>query len=255
MPEIDDDVRSSWEPETTGFAPHFRGVVRDASFQFNNRYKDGEVCLLELLVEPCDEDKDQFGEYLEDGCTSIWYGCGKGWEPADKGATAQHDSGRARRFAKGTNIATLMTYSQELEGLGEELMKRGRADQANVWVGLDLTFELVEFNSKSRDGDDITWTVRLPVEYHGVAGETEAKVAKKAPAKKAAPKPAADEGEDEGTTYNLPAKIRGQLKALAATAETHDDFMESAFAEYPDMGDDAETAVADEEFYLSLKAG
>ena len=78
--------------------------------------------------------------------------------------------------------------------------------------------------------------------------------AKKAPAKKAPAKKAEEAGEDEGDTYALSPKVKGQLRAIAARVGDHDEFMEAAFAEVT-LDDDGETAVADEEFYLSLKAG
>ena len=62
------------------------------------------------------------------------------------------------------------------------------------------------------------------------------------------------EDEGEGATHTLPAKLRGQLKAIANVADDHDSFMEQAFAELT-LDDDAEAAVADEDFYNSLKAG
>lgn len=255
---VSEDVRASYEAASGGFAAEFRGTVREASFRFDNNYKGGDVCLLELLVEPCDEDIEQFGEYLEDGLTSIWYGCGKGWEPADKGATAQHESGKPRKFTKGTNISTLLTHAIEVDGVGDVLMQRGPANQAGIWLGLDLDFELTEFASKNRDGEPIEWTVRLPVEFHGVdeGAEKPKPAAKKAPAKKAAPAKVEADTEDEGTSYDLPAKLRGLLKAIAVNADDHDAFMEAAFAQVADQLDSTgELAVADEDFYLTLKAG
>ena len=253
---VSDDIRASYEAGSTGFVPVFDGTVKDAVFRTDNGYRDGEIAFLELSIEPSEDDAAEFGEYLEDGMTTVRYACGKGWDPADKGATVQHESGRPRKFNNGTNIITLINAALALDGVGEVLMERGPATQANIWLGMKFTFENTEFTRKDKDGDEFTWTVRLPVAYHGLDGETAAKpAAKKAPAKKAAPaKPAEVEADDDGEIHVLTPKLRGQLKAIAASADDHDAFMEQAFAELT-LDDDAEAAVADEDFYTSLKAG
>lgn len=250
---VSDDIRASYEGASTGFVPVFDGTIKDAVFRTDNGYRDGEIAFLELFIEPSEDDAAEFGKYLEDGMTTVRYACGKGWDPADKGATVQHESGRAKKFTNGTNIITLINAALALDGVGEVLMERGPATQADIWNGLKFTFENTEFTRKDKDGDEFTWSVRLPVAFHGVEGDAEAKpAAKKAPAKKA---PAAKvETADEAEGHTLPAKLRGQLKAIAASADDHDSFMEEAFATL-ELDDDAEAAVADEDFYLSLKAG
>ncbi len=249
---VSDDIRASYMGASTGFVPVFDGTIKDAVFRTDNGYRDGEIAFLELFIEPSEDDAAEFGEYLEDGMTTVRYACGKGWDPADKGATVQHESGRQRKFTNGTNIITLINAALELDGVADVLMERGPATQANIWHGLKFTFENTEFTRKDKDGDEFTWTVRLPTAFHGVEGEVKAAPAKKAPAKKAAP--AKVEAADEAEGHTLPAKLRGQLKAIAASADDHDSFMEEAFATL-ELDDAAEGAVADEDFYLSLKAG
>lgn len=253
---VSDDIRSSYETTDGGFVPEFDGTVREAIFTYKNEYQGGEACLLELMVEPSEDDAPEFGEYLEDGLFSIIYTCGKGWEPADKGATVQHESGQRRKFASQSGMGLLVNHALELEGVEKVLMERGPATQADVWIGLKFRFEDKKFTSKNRDGDPIEWTRRLPVEFHGVdEGEQESKpAAKKAPAKKAPAKKAEPVETDEDEGYALSPKVKGQLRAIAARVGDHDEFMEAAFAEVT-LDDDGETAVADEEFYLSLKAG
>jgi len=256
---VSDDIRNSYQTSDGGFVPEFDGVVREATFCFKNEYQNGEACLLELLVEPSEEDAPEFGDYLEDGLFSIIYTCGKGWEPADKGATAQHESGRARKFNSGSGMGLLLNSALELDGVEDVLMERGPATQADVWVGMKFRIEDKVFEGKNNDGEKFTYTRRLPTEFHGVdeGAEKPKPAAKKAPAKKAAPaKAAVEESEDEGTSYDLPAKLRGLLKAIAVNADDHDAFMEAAFAQVADQLDSTgELAVADEDFYLTLKAG
>lgn len=250
---VSDDIRASYEGASTGFVPVFDGTVKDAVFRTDNGYRDGEIAFLELFIEPSEDDAAEFGEYLEDGMTTVRYACGKGWEPADKGATVQHESGRQKKFTNGTNIITLINAALELDGVGDVLMQRGPATQADIWLGLSFTFETVEFTRKDRDGDEFTWSVRLPTAFHGVEGVEEKAPAKKAPAKKA-PAAKAAPAEDDGDVHALTPKLKGQLKAIAASADDHDSFMEQAFATL-ELDDAAEGAVADESFYLSLKAG
>ena len=209
-------------------------------------------------MEPSEEDAPEFGDYLEDGLFSIIYTCGKGWEPADKGASCQHESGRARKFNSGSGMGLLMNHALELDGVADLLMERGLPTDANVWIGLKFRIEEVAFEGKDKDGTKFTYTRRLPTEFHGVdEGEKAKPAAKKAPAKKAAPAKVEEiADEDEGTSYDLPAKLRGLLKAIAVNADDHDAFMEAAFAQVADQLDSTgELAVADEDFYLTLKAG
>jgi hypothetical protein len=246
---ISQDIESSYELSDGGFVPEFDGIIREATFCFDNSYNNGETAVLEVLVEPSAEDAPEFGDYLEDGLYRILYPCGKGWEPADKGATVQHDSGRARRFGAQSGIGLLLSHALGIDGVADVLKSRGPATQASIWIGLNFRFLDKQFSYEA-NGETRTYNRRLPVEFHGTDEGAKA-TAKKAPAKKAPAKPAADDGEGDG----LSPKLRGQLRAIAAKTEDHDSFMEAAFAEIPDMGDDAEASVADESFYLSLKAG
>jgi len=257
---VSDDVRESWETSDGGFVPEFDGVIRKALFTYKNEYQNGEACVLELLIEPCEDDAIEFGDALDDdGLYSEIYLVGKGFEPADKGAKVQHESGRKRKFPSRSKMGLLMNHAVDLDGLGDELMGRGTAYEAKVWEGLDLHFEQVEFSYNDRDGDKVTYNVRLPTAFNGADGDEPTKPAKKAPAKKAPAKKAApveseESEESDAPTHKLPPKLRGQLKAIAANAEDHDAFMEAAFAELT-LDDDAEAAVADEDFFLSIKAG
>lgn len=254
---VTDEVRDSYTTVEGGFVPEFDGTVKSAIFTFDNSYQNGEACLLELLVEPSPEDAPEFGDYLDDdGYYRIIYPCGKGWEPADKGQTAQHESGRTRRWQNQSGMGLLVNSAVELDGVADILQSRGPSTQADVWVGLKFRFEDKQFSGKNRDGDEITWSRRLPVEFHGVEGEGEKAAAKKAPAKKAPAKKAEAEDGDEGETGpSISPAVRGKLRAIAVKSDDHDTFMENAFAELPDMGDEAENAIADEAFFQSLKAG
>lgn len=256
---VTDEVKDSYELSSGGFVPEFDAVVREAQFTYDNGYMNGEACLLELLVEPSEDDAPEFGDYLEDGLYRIIYPCGKGFEPADKGATVQHESGRPKRFNTSSGIGLLVAAALECDGVADVLMERGPSTQADIWVGLNFRWVDKEFSRTDKDGETLTWTRRLPVEFYGVDGEAEAKpVAKKAPAKKAPAKkaPAKAEAADEDEGYTVPAALKGKLRAIAAREdiEDHDAFMEAAFAEL-DIPEEAEDAVADEEFFLSLKAG
>lgn len=252
---VTDEVKDSYELSSGGFVPEFDGVVREAQFTFDNSYMNGEACLLELLVEPSEDDAPEFGDYLEDGLYRIIYPCGKGFEPADKGATVQHESGRPRRFNTSSGIGLLVAAALECEGVADVLMERGPSTQADIWVGLNFHWLDKEFSRTDKNGDEITWTRRLPVEFHGVDGAEEKKApAKKAPAKKA-PAKQVEQAEDEaGEEFTVPAALKGKLKAIANTADDHDAFMEAAFSTL-DIPAEHEDAVASEAFFLSLKAG
>lgn len=260
---FDEDIESSWETDEGGFEP-FDGTIIQAEFGYDNTYGDGEPALLILTVKA--DDPELFED--NDGETRLLYPIGKGWEPADGGATCQHETGRPRKFHVLSGVGALVNAAAQLDGVLDILKSRGPATQANVWEGLRFTFEDVKFSRTDKDGETIEWTRRLPVAFLGVEGEEaeETKPAKKSAkkaatkksaAKKSEPEPAdadTDDGDAEDSdTPELDAKTRGKLKAIAARVDDHDEFMETAFAEL-DLDDLAEELVADEEFYQGLKA-
>lgn len=259
---FDDEIESSYELDEGGFVQRFTGTVRSARFGFNSSYNDGETCLLEFLVEPSEDDADEFGEGAldEDGLYTVLYSVGDKFEDAEGGATVVHESGRARRFNKRSGIGELLNAAAELDGLLGTLKGRGPATQADIWVGLTFTFDNVAFSFTNKDDEEVTYTRLLPVEFVGEDGaETKKAPAKKAPAKKApAKKPAAKkaepEPEDDGDASPLDAlsaKVRGQLKKLAQDADDHDAFMETAYATL-DVDDALEAVITDEDAYTEL---
>lgn len=265
---FDEEVESSYELSSGGLVEEFTGEVVAAAFGFDASYNE-DTCILELLVRPSEEDAEEFTEAMldEDGNYRMIFPVGDKWEDTDRGAGVQHESGKTRKFGKGSGIGLLLEHALELDGVGDVLKGRGPATQADIWVGLTFRWEDKEFTWTDRDGDDHTYTRMLPVEF--IDGGEAKKPAKKAPAKKAPAKKApakrgaakkaaddepADDAADEATdaeTFDIPAKLRGQLKKLAVAADDHDDFMEQAFATL-DLDGDAETAVGEESFYESL---
>ena len=260
---FDEEIESSYELSEGGFVEEFTGTVKSAQFGFRSTYNDGETCLLELLVEPTEEDAAEFHEEAldEDGLYSVLYSVGNKFEDADGGKAVVHESGRARRFNKRSGIGELLAHALPLEGLADVLKKRGPATQADIWVGLTFRFDNVSFSFKNRDDEDVEYTRLLPVEFLGEGEAPAAKKAaskkapaKKAPAKKAAAEPEADDDlADDDPIAALTAKVRGQLTKIAKGADDHDSFMEEAYATV-DVDDAAEAVITSESAYETLSA-
>lgn len=206
----------------------------EATFTYNQEYS-ADAVVLDLTWQPWDGTDDD-GEAKHQ-----LYSVGKKWEPANEGASVQHESGKRQMFNNQTNIGKLIHSYLEARGDGDvaEGMKAvisegGEPDQAEFWIGLDVTLKSIPY--KTQNGKDAsTFGVG---EYHGRVGEQKAKggskgkLAEKPAGKPATAKPAAKaadvDGED-GWKEHLGMPLYLKLTKLAKGADDHDDFMSKAF--------------------------
>lgn len=231
------DEFNSWET-STGLLDEYTGEVIDAHFGYKEEYQNGEALLLFLEIQTGDP------EIGEGGILTEQWPVGKGWETGDKGKTATHESGKPKKFNGNSGIGVLIDSIRDAGGIAV-LAKKGEANEAASYVGLNATFTRKEYKN-TINGDEVKWARMLVSEIH------QGKADKKAEAK--VEEPAAD-AEKSGTDHKVPAALKIKLKKLAGECDDHDTFVERAFGEIDgvDGVQAVEDAVGDENFYASLK--
>lgn len=203
-------------------------TIDDVTFKYTD-YNNGETLVAVFTLRADD------GEEAEQ-----WFPCGKGWEPANKGKEARHESGKAGKQFNKNSAYGKFCDSALAAGAGPTLYERGPATNAEVWAGLKFHVEAVT-EKFTINGDEREATRIIATSFLGVEGDD--KATKKAGTKSEKKDEAkAESNGDGGVTGPLKAK----LSALAKQHDTHDAFMEAAFGVDGVMGDSAaEEAVMD----------
>lgn len=214
-----------------GLPDKYGGVIEEAYVAYNPEYQDGKIALLHLVTMTDDP------EIGEAGRTTALYTLGKGWEPAEGGKSAVHESGKKRKLNANSGVALL---TQAALDIGVNLRERGLPWESKTWTGLDFEWERKEFSFKNDEGKEQTYGRMLPVALRGQAGTgtppqaAAAAAPPTAPAAQAAPAPTPSTPEPTQTTNGA---IDGMTKVgliklakeVKANGGTHDQFMERAF--------------------------
>jgi hypothetical protein len=210
--------------------------------EFTNRLDSFDPTKLELHLT-VRVDGDDGGEQV------VYFGCGGGWETVDGGKTAQREDGQARNFHASTKVGEFWKGLVHVmaddptadKAIRAHVAKNGGPTRAAMWKGLRVH---VAREERKGGGDISDFEVLVIDGFNGIAGGggkaagATKKAAKKAAGatKKAAPAAAADGG--------LTDAIRSTLDGIADKAESHDAFMETAFAEVPEASTDDEVKAA-----------
>jgi len=239
---------------TSGMLDGYTGQIVDAQFGFKPDYQNGQALLLMIDVNTGDP------EIGEGGIVSEQYPVGKGWDTNDGGQTAVHESGKEKNFNNASGIGLLLNSIIDAGGLpilqGTGLLPH----QAKCWIGGSYTFERKEFSGKMQDGKERTWNRMLVTDLAGTAPATAPQAPAAAPV--AAPAPAAPSTPASapaaaGTPgeHAVPVVVKAKLKTIALAADTHDAFIEAAFAQVAEaMTDPAiEAAIGDAAWFAALK--
>lgn len=209
---------SVWDSPTeeSVFGPEtpFEGVVKEAKFYTDPRYRDGEVVLMGWTLETDSTDPD-FEEF------DVSYSCGNGWETNDNGKTAEHVNNKDKfnsQSAYGLVLQRVVGKNPELKdefkGLVDILAERGDPREAKIWEGLRFRFDVESREYNFQDGPRTVSRI-MPVEFLGVEDDGK----KKAPAKK-----------KSGGGKKKAKSLRDQVVEAAKNADDHEDFMAAAFA-------------------------
>lgn len=224
---------------STGLPDDFDAVVKAAWFEFDPEFNNGQSLVLKMTLQT---DIEDFGP---DGPTGdLLFSVGKGWTTNDRGATAVREDGKSKGFHQSTAYHMWIDGAIKCDGAEKVLRSAERGDPrtAAMWVGTGW-----HVNRKEVDyGGEIGKKDKLvPTKFLGVANDLmeltrggggnipnpsgtaqKAAVAKKVPGVvKKAPAPA----QPATTATGIDAELRGELKALALAAETHEAFVEQAF--------------------------
>jgi len=236
----------------------YTGQIVDAQFGFKPDYQNGEALLLMIDVNTGDP------EIGEGGIVSEQYPVGKGWDTNDGGQTAVHESGKEKNFNNASGIGLLLNSIIDAGGLptlqGTGLLPH----QAKCWIGGSYTFERKEFTGKFADGKEGKWNRMLVTDLAGAAPAPSAPAGAPAPAQAAAtpaqapaaaPAPAAAATPAPAGEHAVPVVVKAKLKTIALASDTHDAFIEAAFAGVPEaMTDPAvEAAIGDAGWYAALR--
>jgi len=250
-----DKVFDPWAT-TTGLLDSYTGKIVDAQFGFKPDYQNGQALLLMIDVNTGDP------EIGEGGIVSEQYPVGKGWDTVDGGQTAVHESGQEKNFNNASGIGLLLNSIIDAGGLGVLQATGCTPNQAACWIGGTYVFERKEFSGTMQDKTQRTWH-RMLVTDVVADGAVAAAPAPAAPAAATTPAPAT--AAPAATTAapaaagadgpELAPVLKAKLKAIAVAAETHDAFIEAAFAQVPEVMTDSalEAAVGNAAWWASLK--
>lgn len=217
-------------------------TITDA--EFTNRLDAYDPTKLELHLT-CFVDGEDGGEQV------LFFGCGDGWEAAEKGQAAVREDGKERNFHANTKVGELfksvVAMMDDDKALDKELRAR-IADfptgprEAGFWKGLKLHLDRED---RKGGGDVGDYAVIVASAFNGVQGGKAA--GKASAAKKAAPKAAAKAAAAEAEG-GVTAAIRKALDDIADASADHDSFMETAFAQVPEASSDdtVKAAVSDD---------
>lgn len=218
---------------TTGLVDDFDGVVVDSLYTYDASYNNGDTAVLKLTVQA-----DEPGTFPEDNTTTILYPCGEGFEPAEGGMIALKD-GNPKKFNKQSGVGLLLDSAFSIPELAEVIKARNTDPmnvRADIWTGLHLSFTNKEFSWTDRKTKEQRSYTRMLVS--GLLGDS----------------PVVEAGPKAEVVYQVPAEVRGALKAIAVSAGTHDEFVTKAFGADVELDDATQAALVDRSFYESLRS-
>jgi len=242
---------------TSGMLDGYTGTIVDAQFGFKPDYQNGTRLLLMIDVNTGDP------EIGEGGIVSEQYPVGEKWDTNDGGQTAVHESGQEKNFNNSSGVGLLLNSIIDAGGLptlqGTGLLPH----QAKCWVGGTYVFERKEFSGKF-DGKESKWNRMLVTDLSTQPAATPAQAAAPAPAAApvatpaATPTPAAAapaQAPAAAGEHAVPVVVKAKLKSIALASDTHDAFIEAAFAQVAEaMTDPAvEAAIGDAAWFAALK--
>lgn len=242
---------------TSGLRDDFDGTITSFKFVYDSEYNNGNTLIARLEIEPDDGGEPEV----------LKLSTGSGWEDDAKGTKAKREDGSdPKGFNKSCNLQRFFAAAAETDFL--ETMKSSVPWDGTIWPNQRFHFERREFDAFDKDSKKPE--VTCPTEYLGRAGEEKAapkRTASKASssdesgessaAAKAKAAKAKAEAAKARAASNGDGELEGELKVLADLAgdcETHDEFIEKAYAAL-DNADDFEEQIVNEEFYVTHKGG
>lgn len=223
----------SWET-TRGLITDYNGTVTGARFKFDPRYQDGTVLLLEWDIATGLPDQPSVTER---------FSCGNGWTTTDGSTATRSDNGD--KFQKSSIYGHIIETAKGDPNALAMLQQRGDPTNAAIWVGTKWRFEEVELQfGKGSDGNPITSTRVMPVEYQGTEDNP------------GAGQQAQPQGAQPNAQSNGSGQLYDQLRPIAESAPDHKTFVSQALQLegvqpiIDQVADDSDNGL-----YAKLKAG
>lgn len=243
---------------SSGMLDGYTGTIVDAQFGFKPDYQNGTRLLLMIDVNTGDP------EIGEGGIVSEQYPVGEGWDTNDGGQTAVHVSGKEKNFNITSGVGLLLASIIDAGGLPNLQSTGLLPQQAKCWIGGSYVFERKEFSGTFEGGKVTKWNRMLVTDLAGAAPAVSTPQAAATPAQAAAPAPAAAPASTPAAApaaapaageHAVPVVVKAKLKTIALASDTHDAFIEAAFAGVPEaMTDPAvEAAIGDGAWFAALK--
>lgn len=197
----------SWET-TRGLITDYNGTVTGARFKFDPRYQDGTVLLLEWDIATDNPEAPTVTER---------FSCGNGWTTTDGSTATRSDGGD--KFQKSSIYGHIIETAKGDQNALAMLQQRGDPTNASIWVGTKWRFEEVELQfGKGSDGNPITSTRVMPVEYQGTEDNPQPSAQGQGQSQAQAP---AAQSNGSGQLYD-------QLRPIAEQAPDHKTFVSQA---------------------------
>lgn len=235
---------------TSGLRDDFDGTITSFKFVYDSEYNNGQTLIARVEIDPEDGGEPEV----------LKLSTGSGWEDDAKGTKAKREDGAdPKGFSKSCNVQRFFTAASETDFLPE--MKKSVPWDGTIWPGNRFHFVRKEFPAFNDDPNAKKPEVTCPTEYLGGADGAK----KKAPAKSADTEDAAEKPDPKAKAAAAKAaaakakaaaasgddELEGELGVLAKLAgecDSHDEFIEKAYAAL-DNADDFEEQIVNEDFY------
>jgi hypothetical protein len=220
---------------TSSGLPAFMQVrIDNPHFGYDAKVQDGQVCLFipegtTLSGDGIDE-PEPFNQF---------YGCGPGWEPADKNGTkVRREDGKMRPFNDNTAYAHLFTSliaKANEQDMVEDIKQRGTPFEAGLWANLTLDLKRVELEPfTGRDGKEVKRNLLVVNKIVKMGGRGDGEQVQQSASVSSdaseTPTPAA---ALNGAGNGLTPQIKARIKVLARTCKEQGvqqaQFVERAF--------------------------
>jgi hypothetical protein len=216
---------------TSGLPDNFDGPMTDCRFGFNPDYNNGQTLLLLHNKVSTDDDVGTLdGEQ---------YTVNKGFESREKGTFVEREDGSGKGFHESSGMGTLLSAIAKLDGIEETWDARIAEGltplHAAFYEGMSFHWE----RQTLREGTAYESHMLIPTAFVGSGDVVKPKAprTKKAAAKKKAKKAAAPKTEPEGPDLD---EVRTQVRAIADTCDTVEEFAERAYSEIEGLEDNAD---------------
>lgn len=201
----------AWET-SSGLIERFTGTITDAYVEADTEYRGGDpvIYLVFSNLSVPETPQAKVPDELDPR-----YPVGSTFERVDRHTFAAGD-GSDRDVNESSGYGTLInriagrdSADADLSDALEVLMDRGDEKDVRVWLGLRFTMQAEPFSFKTDDGEEVSYTRHLPVEFHGLD----------------------EDGTSQASGTTTDASSNGyqeQLEQLANTSDTHQEFMRRA---------------------------